>query len=321
MERVKEGLKSLNETFFGETSPVSMAVFRIFMGGIAALAILQILPNFEAFYTEQGLYSVAFAERWSGHIWRWNPMVWWPDPSVGYAIFLITLVAALFTCAGAWTRVSSIVLYLGMTAIHHRTPDVLNSGDTLLRQYLFLLCLAPAGAALSVDRLRALKVNPELGAPKRVSIWPQRLMQFQLAIVYFTTVWWKMMGSKWRDGTATWYPARLNEFDRFPYPAFIDDVPMVYVATYGTLLVELALATLVFAKPFRKWVVLAGAGMHAWIEYSMNIPFFSAIIVSSYIVYYEGDEVQAWLLKVSERFGNPKWMGFVRRDLASEEMG
>ena len=319
MDWLKGQWGKLDQVWFGKTTPHALAVVRILLGALAFLALIQVYVNFDAFFTEHGLYPVRFAEQWSAGVFRWNPLVWWPQEGVAHFAFWICMAAALMVCVGFWTRISTIVLFLGVTALHHRNPDILNSGDTLLRQYLFLLALAPCGAALSLDRWFGLKKGTIQGPPPEISVWPQRLFQFQLAIVYFTTVWWKMMGSTWRDGTATWYPPRLQEFDRFPYPPFIDELPMVYVSTYGTLIVELALATLVFAKPMRRWVVLAGAGMHAWIEYSMNIPFFSAIIVSSYVVYYEGDEVRDFLAKVAKRFSHWKGMTFVKSETLSED--
>ncbi|MCH8977769.1 MAG: hypothetical protein IH945_00805, partial [Armatimonadetes bacterium] len=77
--------------------------------------------------------------------------------------------------------------------------------------------------------------------------------------------------------------------------------PFLAATTYGTLLVELALATLVFARPMRKWVLLAGVAMHAGIEYRMNIPLFGLIITSCYIAHYEGHEVSAWGKRMGER--------------------
>jgi hypothetical protein len=85
---------------------------------------------------------------------------------------------------------------------------------------------------------------------------------------------------------------------------------MVYVTTYGTLLTEFALATLVFIRPCRKWVLLAGVLMHGYIEYSMNIPLFSYLMISGYITFYDGEEVSAWAKKWSQRLS--RWQTAVR---------
>jgi hypothetical protein len=106
--------------------------------------------------------------------------------------------------------------------------------------------------------------------------------------------------------TATWYPARLHEFDRFPVPHFVNEIPFVYFTTFGTLATELALGTLVFYRPLRKWILLAGVAMHAFIDYSMNIPLFSYLMVSLYICFYDGVEIDAWAKKLGARFAKLK---------------
>lgn len=319
IERLKGFWTGIDQALFGAVSPTAFGVFRMLIGFWAFCGLLQLVPNLEALFTERGFVPVAFAERFSEGIVRWNPLVWFPGEGFFYAFFGLTVLAAAMTCLGLFSRIASIALFLGLVALHHRNPDILNSGDSLIRQFTFFLAIGPSGAGLSLDQWRAGRRT--FAEWPNISAWPQRLVVFQLAVVYFTTVWWKMMGTKWRDGSATWYPARLNEFDRFPYPQFIDDMPIVMVTTYGTLLVELALATLVFAKPLRKWVILAGLGMHGWIEYSMNIPFFSAIIVTGYVCFYEGDEVERWFGRLSERLGNPGWLTFFGVRGASEDIG
>jgi hypothetical protein len=79
-------------------------------------------------------------------------------------------------------------------------------------------------------------------------------------------------------------------------------MPMVRYTTYGTLVVEVALGTLVFYKPTRKWAVLGGILLHAYIEYSMNIPQFSYAMISMYVCFYSGEEVQAWIHRQRTRF-------------------
>jgi hypothetical protein len=192
---------------------------------------------------------------------------------------------------------------LGLVSLHHRNGLILHGGDTVMRISALYIALAPSGAACSLDRVIGLwngKIKP---GPVRVSVWVQRLVSYNTALIYFTTFWLKYgYGSHWRDMTATWYPARLHEFDRFPVPGFFNDLPMVYFTTFGTLAVELALGTLVFYRPLRKYVLLAGIGMHAYIDYSMNIPLFSWLMVSLYINFYDGVEVEAWAKNLGLRF-------------------
>jgi hypothetical protein len=163
------------------------------------------------------------------------------------------------------------------------------------------MAIAPSGKACSIDRLIALWKGRVKPGPVLVSLWPQRVIAFNLALIYFTTWWVKMDGERWRNGTATWFPSHLPEFYRFWVPPILKAPWMAPVLTYGTLATELALGTIVFWRPARKWVLLAGIMMHGFIEYSMNIPLFGFSMCAWYIVFYEGDEVTAWAKRLGAR--------------------
>lgn len=171
-----------------------------------------------------------------------------------------------------------------------------------MRMSAVYMALAPSGAAISLDRRIALKKGLADAIPPMVSLWPQRLIALNCALIYFTTTWAKWFGNLWKNGTATWYPARLNEFKRFPVPGFFNEFPMVYVTTYGTLAVEFALGVLVWFRPLRKWVLLSGLLLHAYIEYSMNIPLFAFVITSMYVAFYDGEEVAGWFDRLKAKF-------------------
>lgn len=307
-------LRKFDQAIFRFGSPVSLGVFRAVAGSLAFINLVMVGIHFQDWFTEVGFVPSEFAVKQMGPIsvgigdwaiWfpRFNPLAMVTDARITGAVYIITVIAALLTALGLWTRLATILLFVGTVALHHRTSDILHSGDTLMRAWIFILMISPCAAAFSLDRWLKVKRGLVSGPPEDISIWPLRLVQYQLAIVYFTTVWHKMGGTFWRDGTATYYSGNLHEFDRFWMPGFTHQQPYVAITTYGTLAVELALATLVFAKPMRKWVLLAGLALHMGIEYSMNIPLFAFIICSGYLCFYEGEEVSAWWDRLKLRFG------------------
>ncbi len=301
---------------------MTLGVIRILVGFWALTNFLMIAIDFDAWFTEHGYVPNAMALRkmpdFTGHLggpWEWFKLPF-DVPRISLLsyfgmgenqtwttiVYVATILAAFTTMLGLWTRVSTIILALGTVSLHVRNGFIIHGGDTVMRVMILYLVLAPCGLACSMDRMIGLwkgKISPIM---PQVSLWSQRLIAYNVALVYFTTFWHKMRGDLWRDGTATWYPARLNEFDRFWVPPFMENVPMIYLTTYGTLAVELALGTLVFYKPLRKWVLLAGVGMHGFIEYSMNIPLFAFVICSCYVAFYSGEEMSAWFQAVGERF-------------------
>ncbi|HRJ32277.1 MAG TPA: HTTM domain-containing protein [Fimbriimonadaceae bacterium] len=298
-------LRKANEAIFGYGSPTTLGVFRIIVGSLAFINFLMIAVDFEAWFTERGFVPTRLGEQFASRnadLPKLNLMFGIPDTGFAMAFYALVVVAAFCTAIGLWTRVATILLCVGTISLHMRNQAILHGGDTLLRACTLYLAIAPSGAACSVDRLIALWKGKAPQIPPLVSLWPQRLIQYQVAIVYFTTVWHKWIGNTWRDGTATWYVPQLQEFERFPVPAWVDSLPMVKFTTYATLIVELALATLVFYKPYRKWVLLSGLILHGVIEYRFNIPLFAFMMCSLYIAFYDGEEVTAWFKRLGERF-------------------
>lgn len=305
MNKIFNGIRAfwadVDRFVFAYGSPSTMAVFRIFLGACAFLGLLLQSGDLFQWYGNNGYVPVEMAQRWNGTDFRINPLANVTDPTIVAVAFGVVMIAALFTCIGFKTRVSNVVLALGIISLNHRNPFILNGGDTLLRNACMLMCLAPSGLNYSVDRWLATRKNPDLKVP-HVSLWPQRLIQYQWAVMYFTTVWAKEQGQTWRDGSATWYPPQLTEFHKFPFPSFFDQAPFIQFGTYAALIVELALATLIFTPTWRKWAVLGGLLLHGYIEYRFNIPMFAFIATSGYVMFYSGEEVEAWIAKKWTRF-------------------
>ncbi len=296
---MRKWLKEADEAIFGYGSPLPMGIFRIIVG---VLSLISLSLNFRIFtdlFTEKGLYPVWMSERYTEGIPRIDLLAGVTDSRVTMVFLVLSVLAAALMLVGLFTRVASIALFLLMVTIHHRSGDTLMAADWLLRMWVFAVAVGPSGATLSLDR----KFFGKGKAVEEVSLWPQRLVQFQLAVVYFMTVWLKWSGDLWREGLATYFTGYLREFERFPVPGFMYSIPAVKIGTYGTLLIELAMATLVFSRPLRKWVMIPALLMHAYINYSMNIPLFQWIIVAGFICHFGGDEILAWWERMRVRFG------------------
>jgi predicted DCC family thiol-disulfide oxidoreductase YuxK len=118
------------------------------------------------------------------------------------------------------------------------------------------------------------------------------LLQIQVAFLYFYAFVWKISGAMWLSGIAVYYTSRLAEFWRFPVPYVFEHIWTIKLWTWSTLLVELALGTLVWIKEFRYWVLLAGVLLHLGIDYTMNIPLFAYIMTGAYVTFVEPEHLQ-----------------------------
>ena len=285
-------------------------MFRIVFGAVIAINWLMLAVDWDAWFSERG-----YVPAWLGSIWfgdytmlglhtgikvpRIDLLHGMTDPRYTISFYAAVVICCILTSVGLGTRFFALLAAIGTVSLQHRDGAILHGGDTLVRLMALYLAITPCGAACSLDRLitqwRAKTILP----PAIVSIWGQRLIQYNLALIYFTTIWLKWDGNKWRHLTATYYPERLAEFYRFPYPEFLRSLWVAHISTFGTMVVEFSMGTLVFYKPARKWVLISGILLHGYIEYTMNIPMFSYAMISVYIAFYEGNEISGFF----ERLG------------------
>lgn len=313
---VRQLLGRLDEYWFGIGSPVALGVFRIVYGVLATTGVLMLLPFWREWYGSDGYVPPATGSSWLGgrlpidfgpyetglSVPRLSLIGGITDPTLVIGFMVLVVIAGVFLSVGYKTRIAGWVFALGIVSLHHRNIGILNGGDTVIRVLALIMAVAPCGNACSIDRLVSIWKGSEGVQPRAVSVWGQRVVSYEVALIYFTTVWCKWFGETWIHGTATWYPPRLAEMKRFPTPGFLHEFPLVTVTTYGTLIVEFLLATLVFYRPWRKWILIAGVGMHLYIDFSMNIPLFSQIMVSMYLCFFDGEELTTWAKKVGRRF-------------------
>ena len=142
-------------------------------------------------------------------------------PAAVTALYLLLLVGALCLVFGFKTRLAAVVVFVCLVSFARRDPWVLNSGDLLVIVLAFYLMLAPSGSSLSVDRW--LGARPRFWEFPKRSLWPLRLIQVQVSLVYFFAVWEKVRGETWNDVTAISYAFRIEDLERFPVPAFVTD--------------------------------------------------------------------------------------------------
>ncbi|MFN3730142.1 MAG: HTTM domain-containing protein [Fimbriimonadaceae bacterium] len=327
---MRKWLSEIGQWWFGYASATTLGAYRLMACFLAFVSMAITLFQFNDFYTETGYVPAALALAWTTEDPRWSPLLGQflffetaPVTSYGVtlAFYVVTMMFAVLAGIGYRTRVTMAIFALLYVGLQHRNVLILHSGDSLLRIIMIFLAFSNCGAACSVDRLRRLWKGEEApGSVPMVSNWTQRLIQWQVAVLYFTAVWHKWGGIRWRDGTATWYPTQIDELARFPIPEAIErNLLFIQAATYGTLVVELALATLVFARPFRKWVLLSGLLLHASIEYQFTIPMFGWIMVSTYFCFYDGEEVSGWFHRLGQRLR--RWAVTVRTPSGRELRG
>lgn len=302
-----------NDFWFKPASPTPIALYRICLGLIVLQCLLiHLMADWSLYF---GDYPLIPLEVMIGKYWGVQPffdlmLLLPPGETWRWYFFYFTVAAAVMMTLGLFTRVSSVVVFLCLMSLQNHFLLNQNSGDNFLRLSCLFVALSNAGDAFSLDSLirslrqdwRVTGFRAPLSAP-----WAQRLMQVQLAMAYMHAFITKIEGQRWNDGTAVYFASRYDDIMRFPLPFLLDNLFVINILTWGTLVVEFALATFIWWRPARYWVMLFGLGLHAGIEYTMNLPMFQWLFMTSYTLFIYPED----LTKVMDRIN-----AFIHKNIA-----
>ncbi|MEU6483424.1 HTTM domain-containing protein [Streptomyces sp. NPDC046887] len=109
----------------------------------------------------------------------------------------------------------------------------------------------------------------------------------EVCLIYATAGWYKVQGSRWQDGTALYYPLKLDYFTPWP---FLSDVLaasaiMVMVVTYGTVIVQVAFPFTLFNRKVKNVLLAVMMMEHAGIAVLLGLPFFSLAMIAADAVF------------------------------------
>ncbi len=301
----KRALASWERFWFAPFSTSTLAVVRMAFALVVLAFGISLGRDLFAFFGPEGIVTRQPRVPGPAGSGIWGPLGIASSETAVVAVYIVLLVAAFFLLVGFGTRVAAVLVFLGLLAFGRRNPLVFNSGDGLLRVISFYLTLAPCGASFSVDRwLKARRKKQDFWEFPRRAAWPLRLLQVQTSVLYIATVWAKVRGTTWNDGTALSYAFRIEYLERFPLPGFLTASPVtINLLTYGTLAIELSLGILVWKRRLRPWVLGAGVLLHVLIDYRLRVGFFSYGLFVLYLAFLPGATTDRWLLRLRRRPG------------------
>ncbi len=285
--KFKTVITAYNRFLFRKIPATSLGLFRIFFSFVLLVNAALLYPDLKTWFSESGVlpYQVARDTLPGIRINIFN-IIPTTDQAL-YCVFYVYVASLFFLMLGLFTRTMTVVAFILTVSFSHRNVFILNSGDTMARCLLFFLMFAPSGKAFSFDRL--IKVFRRRESEDEIFFvpWAQRLMQYQVAVMYLSTVAWKLRGDMWVEGTSVFMTSQLEEFKRFPMPEFTKTLWYSKIATYYALFVEFAMGALVWFKEFRYPVLIMGVCLHLGLEYAMNVPVFQWVSLSTYILFVE----------------------------------
>lgn len=105
----------------------------------------------------------------------------------------------------------------------------------------------------------------------------------EVCLIYATAGWYKIQGSRWQDGTALYYPLKLDYFTPWPWLSDIlaSNGVMVMLITYGTVAVQVAFPFALFNRRVKNVLLVAMMCEHAGIALLLGLPFFSMAMIAA----------------------------------------
>jgi len=285
-------------TFWFSTEPAyTLGIIRIAFGALAFLWSLEIGMDLYDKFSVNGIVPQP-----PTYEFLWGVFYRWPGDTALLAGWIVLMVASLVMIVGWHTKLATFLVFVMIMSFERRNPWIFNSGDGLIRILSLYLALSPCGAALSLDQRRRFG---SFWSAQDIKVWPLRLMQVQISIIYITTVIAKLHGDTWQNGSAVSYTLRLDDMLLLPSPAWMSTSPLIGNAmTWGTLLVEFSLGVLVWNKRWRTRVLLAGVFLHLTILLTMVVGFFSLAIFVLYLSFVPWERSKALADEVHRRLSS-----------------
>ncbi|HEY7307733.1 MAG TPA: HTTM domain-containing protein [Gemmataceae bacterium] len=260
--------------------------------------------------TGQTLWSIYF------HVedpaWLWTIHI-----AIGIVLFLFTI--------GLWTRVMSVLAWIGAMMYIQRVPGMLFGMDTMTNLALFYLMIGgiggATGAALSVDRwlkVRAERLRlgpayvPQPPEPMLFANLATRLIQINFCLIYFASGTSKLLGSSWWNGTA---PNRfLLNYSFAPFDVSAYTSILKFLAEHRTLwelagaggviytlFLEIGFPFLVWNRRMR-WVMVSGSILlHTMIALLMGLVTFSLMMLALVLAFVPPEAVRQGLQRIGAR--------------------
>jgi hypothetical protein len=306
MNAVKRGWgilhRGLDGLLFAPRDLALCAVLRIAYASLLLINILVLVPDLELWYGEAGVLPYS-ASRTIIDTDTWTVFSWLPRTDATaracVAIFLVQIVLLL---AGFGTRVQAVCVYLWVLSFQHRQFLIFDGEDNVFRLIGFFLIFLPSHHRFSVDAvLRARAGRP---FPRQGPAWALRLIQFQMSVIYLSTLLEKLRGTQWLDGTAVYYITRLDDTGgRFPLPGFLfDSMPFLRLAGWAVLAAEAFIFWGLWVRPTRRAALVTGVVFHLTLEYTMTLFLFPWIMMVGLLAFVEADDL-AWIRR---RLGWPR---------------
>jgi hypothetical protein len=277
--------------FLKPQSCLPISLFRICLGLCVFISAILSGPDLMIWFGTQGWVSTHFN---LGHRPDLFLVLGGGDSSVVF-VYWTLVISSITLTLGLFSRISAGLVWLALISLNNYNPWAFDSGEALRRICAFFLMFSPCGSLLSLDRYIAVKWKNDQRPAEEIlaAPWAQRLIQMQVACVYWQAFWGKLPGPAWQDGSALYYVLHLHQLTRVSIPFLFDNIWFCKLSSWATLVIEFSLWALIWIKDWRYAILIAGLFLHIGIDLTMNIPVFEWAMMSTYLLFVDAKDYRA----------------------------
>ena len=218
-----------------------------------------------------------------------------------HALFLFCGTAFVVGWRTVWVK---WIVLVGHISYDYGNLTLSYGAQSIAACLLFILCLAPIGRAMSLDRVRAVRAakckNLKTTLPSYSSAWAgacTRLMQIQMAVLFLYSGIEKIRGDEWWNGDALWLAFSTTEFYNGPLLAlFARHYWLVAVGTYASIFIEIAFAFLIWQRRTRPYFLVAAVLLHLSFAVFLGLIYFSFIMIMGHMSFLRPE----WLTRLGK---------------------
>ncbi|MEO1993779.1 MAG: HTTM domain-containing protein [Planctomycetaceae bacterium] len=301
MEESTAPSSRIGRFFFREEYPFGLAILRIVLPVILLLLIIPRWTHSREFYSSDG----AVAPLADDYGYR-NFL---PEPTGTMAVAMTTaLLFCLSTASLGWrTRLSlavSTVLYAYLNLLD--TLSSMTKYSVIATHMLLLLTVSDCGALWSIDAWCKRRKGV---LPRKSPVWPRRLMQLLVAVIYFGAAFTKMHDSGFfnSDSLRTWMWSNVNNTNTLGEYLALYPVALIVMAHICSIW-ETLFIFLCWRGPSRTWMIAVGIGFHMATVPMLGLVIFPMVMIASYLSFVEPEMAERWLPRLRSlwRLAAPK---------------
>ncbi|MGH1439071.1 MAG: HTTM domain-containing protein [Cellvibrionaceae bacterium] len=299
--------------WFRKDDGLQLEIIRFLIGCLLLVNYVGLTPHLLDLYSQTGWVNLAAVDYELKTPWIISLHFWLSEPWQFFTFHGVFISACLCFTLGYRTQWVKWLVLFGHLSYLHRNPGVIYGVDNILASLLLLLCIAPIGKNFSLDAKRYqhkkvdLKKLNKLDKKNDLELSPwgfscTRLIQLQMATLFFFSAVDKLKGETWWSGDALWIALNNFEFNNVSVMWLAEHYWIANLMTYATLMIELGYTFLIWGKPTRPYFLIAALLLHLGIAVLMGLYLFAAVMAVGHLAFLRSEWILAFLTIWEQKF-------------------